>query len=98
MLVSLGDPDVVAPQLKSAPRRPVFPDIALIRGIKGEVEVNVLVDEDGDVAEARTVKGPAELRKAAEAYARGRTYRPATKYRVPVKVWISITVQFVIEK
>jgi TonB family protein len=40
-----------------------YPQAAQTKGVKGEVTVQVTVDENGNVSDARVVKGPEELRK-----------------------------------
>jgi TonB family protein len=94
-LVNLGDPGVVAPVAeKLAPL--VYPPLALRQKIGGRVELNVLVDEKGAVADARVVT-PARglgLNEAALENVRKARYRPATKDGVPVKVWMAVSVVF----
>ena len=61
------------------------------------MDLSVLVDERGNVVEARVVSpgaGRAGLSEAAADYARKWKYRPATKDGVPVKVWKPVTVVF----
>ena len=41
-----------------------YPDAAQKKGVKGPVTVEVTVDENGNVSDARVVKGPEELRKS----------------------------------
>jgi TonB family protein len=94
-LVNLSDAGVIAPLLE---RRGTlqYPPIALRQRIEGTVELTVLVDERGGVSDAKVVTGAAGrgLNEAAVDYARRQKYRPATKYGVPVKVWMPLRVRF----
>jgi serine/threonine-protein kinase len=95
-LVTLDEPGVTPPVSQVAPQ-PVYPPIALRQGISGTVELRALVDENGNVADARVVTaagGRAGLNEAALTAVKGRRYRPATKNAVPVKVWITVRVEF----
>jgi serine/threonine-protein kinase len=95
-LVNLSDPGVIAPVLDRAPAA-VYPPIALRQRMEGTVELNVLVDERGNVTETlviAAVGGRSGLNEAAVDSVRRRKYRPGTKYGVPVKVWIPVRVQF----
>jgi TonB family protein len=59
------------------------------------------VDERGTVADAKLTTGAggkSGLNEAALENARRRRYRPATKDGVPVKVWVPVTVNFVLPR
>jgi len=59
--------------------------------------VRLLVDETGRVVEAEVVEGdPSELgfNEAAVDSALRATFRPATKDGVPVKMWVSLSIDF----
>jgi eukaryotic-like serine/threonine-protein kinase len=97
-LVNLSDPGVVAPVVEKT-AMPVYPEMAVRQRIEGSVDLNILVDEKGAVVDAQVTSsaGPgwrAQLDEAALASVRRRRYKPATKDGVPVKVWISVRVQF----
>lgn len=95
-LVNLSDPGVIAPVLDRAPAA-VYPPIALRQRLEGTVELNVLVDERGNVTETLIIAGTggrSGLNEAAVDSVRRRKYRPGTKDGVPVKVWIPVRVQF----
>jgi TonB family protein len=99
-LVQLSDPGVIAPVPLATPALQ-YPPIALARRIEGKVEVSVLVDERGTVAETKLVSGAggkSGLNEAALENARRRRYRPASKDGVPVKVWVAVTVNFMLPK
>jgi TonB family protein len=95
-LVNLTDPGVTPPVAEKAPP-PVYPPIALRQRVEGVVELNVFVDEKGNVVETQVVQGAggrAGLTEAAVDSVKKRRYRPATKDGVPVKVWLPVRVMF----
>jgi TonB family protein len=97
-LVNLNDPRVTPPVLDRAPPQ-VYPPIALRQRVEGVVDLNVCVDEKGAVVDAQVVQGSggrAGLNEAAIDSVKRRHYRPATKDGVPVKVWMPVTVKFVL--
>jgi TonB family protein len=99
-LVELSDAGVMAPVPLATPALQ-YPPIALARRVEGRVEVSVLVDERGTVADAKLTTGAggkSGLNEAALENARRRRYRPATKDGVPVKVWVPVTVNFVLPR
>lgn len=93
-LVDLNDVGVLPPVLeRQSP--PQYPVIARLRRIEGTVELRVLVDENGNVVEAKVVTGaPGGLDQAAIDNVKGRKYRPATKDGVRVKVYLPVMVKF----
>ena len=94
--MGLDDPGVIGPILEKKPPL-AYPPIALRQRVEGSVDLSVLVDERGNVADARVVSpggGRAGLSEAAADYARKWKYRPATKDGVPVKVWKAVKVVF----
>jgi serine/threonine-protein kinase len=99
-LVSLNDPGVIAPVTQAAP--PLrYPPIAERQRVEGTVELSILVDERGNVVDARVVTaagGKAGLNEAAVDNVRRRRYRPATKDGIPVKVWYPVSVRFVLPR
>jgi serine/threonine-protein kinase len=95
-LVSASDPGVVAPVPIHTPRL-TYPPIAFRQRVEGTIELNALIDEKGRVAEVKVVRDverKSDLSHAAVQNVKERRYRPATKDGVPVKVWISVNVQF----
>jgi protein TonB len=94
-LVSSGR-GVVPPALVTM-ARPSYPPLAKRQRIEGDVSVEVLVDENGNVAQARIVKRVAQnvgLNEAAEAAARTARFKPATKDGVRVRMWFTLTFPF----
>jgi TonB family protein len=99
-LVALTDAGVMPPVGERQPLQP-YPPIALRQRVEGIVELNVLVDEKGNVADATVVTpagGKAGLTEAAIENVKRRHYRPATKDGVPVRVWVSVRVRFELPK
>jgi TonB family protein len=99
-LVNLSDPGVIAPVAERTPPLQ-YPPIALRQRVEGTVELNVFVDERGNVSDAQIVQaagGKAGLNEAAVENVKRRHYRPATKDGVPVKVWMSVRVRFELPK
>lgn len=95
-LVDLNEAGVIGPVPEKAP--PVqYPPAALRQRVEGTVELNVLVDEKGTVADVQIVTGTggrSGLDEAALDNVKRRHYRPATKDGIPVKVWVPVRVQF----
>jgi TonB family protein len=95
-LVNLSDPGVIAPVVERQPTLQ-YPPIALRQRVEGTVELNVLVDEKGSVADAQVITGSggkAGLNEAAVENVKRRRYRPGMKDGVPIKVWIPVRVKF----
>ncbi len=96
-LVNLSDSGVIPPVPDAKAHPLVYPPLALRFRIEGTVDLNVLVDETGSVAEVKLVTGAGGkwgLNEAAMEHVKRQRYRPATKDGVPVKVWISVRVPF----
>ena len=89
-------PGVVEPRILSF-QPPAYSAVARRVGVSGTVRVAVLVDESGQVVEARLVEGLRQrvgLDEETLAAARRATFQPATKDGVPVKMWHELAVQF----
>ena len=74
--------------------RPVYPPAAKSMGIRGKVEVRVVISEAGRVVDATAITGPMLLRAAAAAAARQWVYKPATLNGRPVKTESVLTINF----
>jgi protein TonB len=95
-LVEAGAANVAPPQLVSFPK-PEYPPMARNLRVEGIVVVAVLVDENGQVQDARveeSVRQKVGLNEAALKSARAARYRPATKDGVKVKMWTRLRVPF----
>jgi protein TonB len=75
---------------------PPYPKIALATHTQGPVNVEILIDEGGQVISARAVDGPAMLRAAAEQAARQARFTPTLLGGHPVKVSGVITYNFML--
>lgn len=67
-------------------KKPDYPKIARDMGVKGVVKVQVLIDEEGNVASANALEGPAVLRSVSVAAALSSKFTPTTINRRNVKV------------
>ncbi len=89
-------PGVIGPRVESF-RPPPYSEMARRIGASGTVRVAVLVDENGQVLEARLVEGLRQrvgLDEQTLTAARRATFRAATKDGIPVKMWHELAVQF----
>ena len=92
-VASDGSPVDIGSLLSYATRRvnPVYPRQARSMRIRGTVKVEVLVDENGQVAEVGKTSGPSLLRRAAKNAVKKWRFRPFEKDGQPVKAagWVS---------
>ena len=73
---------------------PSYPPAARQYGLQGDVEVEIVVDEQGSVQVKRVLSGPFALSDAARKAVVAWKYAPATRDGVPVKWTIKVSVQF----
>ena len=66
--------------------RPPYPPTAKAIGITGDVNVQVLINEQGDVVSANAITGHVTLKAEAERAARRAKFKPTTLSGEPVKV------------
>jgi TonB family protein len=66
--------------------QPEYPAAAKLVGVTGEVGVEILIDEKGNVEEAKAVSGHPLLRISAEKAAKLAKFKPTTLSGTPVKV------------
>ena len=95
-LLDVSDPGVTPPQLVSQPRVE-YPAIARAQRITGTVIVQALIDEQGNVAEARVLRGVSSnsgLNQAALDSVKKRKYKPATANGKPGRAWVAIQIDF----
>ena len=87
---------VAVDQLPVATQRqvPVYPEAARRKGLDGTVLVRALVSREGVVLDAIIQKSIPELDDAALTAIRQWRFRPATRKKAPVAVWVSIPVKF----
>lgn len=74
----------------------IYPEEAMKAGVEGKVYVQMLVDAQGNVAEAKVLKSDAKvLEKAALDAARQWTFSPGiSKEKKPVSVWVTVPFRF----
>jgi TonB family protein len=97
LLLNLSDPGVTAPQLVSQPRVD-YPPMARAQRISGTVIISALVDEHGNVVEARVIQGAIAanvgLNEAALQSVKRRKYKPATLNGKVGRAWIAVAIEF----
>ncbi|HEV7504731.1 MAG TPA: TonB family protein [Thermoanaerobaculia bacterium] len=89
-------PGVSPPQLVNY-SKPAYPPIARSMRVEGDVVVAVLVDENGQVQDAKVTEPIVQkvgINEAALSAARSAHYKPATKEGVRVKMWTRLRVPF----
>jgi TonB family protein len=89
-------PGVVAPVLVSI-AKPEYPPLARRLRVEGVVEIELLIDENGNVSEtrmSRPIRQDVGINEAALAAARTAKFKPATKDGVRVKIWTRLKVPF----
>jgi TonB family protein len=77
--------------------KPTYPPIARAANASGAVNVQVTIDEQGNVISAQAVSGHPLLRPSAVSAARASTFRPTMLSGQPVKVTGVITYNFVVQ-
>ena len=95
-LYSRDDPEVVRPVCKDCPT-PYSP-IAERLGLQGDVVLDILVDENGQVVDAVATRGDDVLKDIAQKAVKKWRYKPATKSGVAGKVHITITLRFQLQR
>jgi TonB family protein len=77
---------------------PVYPEAARRAGLSGVVIVEAIIDEKGNITNARVLKGlPLGLDEAALEAIQTWKFKPAKLNRRPVKVYYALTVNFQVE-
>jgi len=79
---------------------PVYPDIAREAGIEGRVIVQAFIDKKGRVQQVNILQGIPNtgLNEAAMEAVRKTRFKPAKQRELPVGVWISIPINFTLNK
>jgi TonB family protein len=88
-------PGVVEPELEGSPRI-VYPPLAREQRVSGRVVVLVLVDENGNVTQAKLqqgIPGRSAVDSAVVSAVKSARFRPATKDGIPVKMWRPVVVE-----
>jgi TonB family protein len=78
----------------------VYPELAVKAGIEGRVTVNTQIDKNGRVTQTKVIQslGPNGCDEAAVAAIRAVKWQPAMNRDQPVKVWISVPIDFKLNK
>ncbi len=95
-LLDVSDPEVTPPQLVTQSKIQ-YPPVALAQRITGSIVISALIDEQGNVAEARVIRGASPnsgLNQAALDNVKRRKYKPATLNGKPGRAWIAVQVDF----
>lgn len=92
-LVDFTTPGLIAPKIiKKA--TPAYPPIAKMQKIQGRVDVRVLVDENGNVLEAKAISGHNIFHTEAEKAAMKSKFYPAEVDGIKVKCFFTISFDF----
>ncbi len=79
----------------------VYPQIAVKAGIEGSVVMGVLIDEQGRVLKVEVLKAAGNnigFEEAAAKAIKSTKWKPAKQRDVPVKVWVSVPIRFLLAK
>jgi len=87
----------ISPPLPISTPPPLYPAIARAARVQGEVVIEAIIDEHGDVVEARAVSGPGLLVPAALATVANWRYQPTMLNGEPVAVQMRVIVNFRID-
>lgn len=77
--------------------RPVYPPVALAAGASGTVNVQIVVDESGEVISAKAISGHTLLQDAAVEAAHRARFSPTLLSGQPVKVSGMLSYNFVVQ-
>jgi len=78
--------------------RPVYPPEAMAAGVKGNVIAEVVIDQAGDVIDARIMRSIPMLDEAALAAVRNWHFQPTMVNGQPVPVRMAVTVNFTLDR
>ena len=89
--------EVVPPELITKVQ-PVYPEIARKARVQGVVIVEAIIDKQGNVTDARVLRGlPMGVSEAAAAAIQKWKYKPAMLNGRPVSVYLTVTVTFTLQ-
>ena len=78
--------------LKSVP--PVYPEIARNQHVSGNVQIDALIDPDGNVSSMKVLSGPTLLHQSALSALKQWKYQPAELDGKPTAMHLTVTIQF----
>lgn len=84
----------IRPPVKNKDVAPVYPAIAQSARVQGDVVIEMTIDDEGKVADARVVKSVPLLDQAALDAVRQWEYQPSLLNGVPTPVVMTVTVKF----
>ena len=73
---------------------PVYPQMAKSQHVSGNVQIDALIDADGNVSSMKVLSGPALLREAALQSLKQWKYQPAELDGKPTSMHLTVTLQF----
>jgi len=97
MFYAWDEPPMPIGGFEAIQKRLVYPDIALKAGVEGRVLVYAHIDEKGNVIGTRILQSLELCNEAAVEAIRSVKWRPAMQRDKPVKVWVSVPVDFVLK-
>jgi protein TonB len=96
--VPSDEPLVISGEIRKPIRvkevRPDYPEHARRARLEGDVVLEVVVDREGEVESVRVLSGNEIFRRSAVEAVRRWRYRPALQNGTPVKVVMSVIVEF----
>ena len=90
--IPIGGDVKAAKLLKSV--QPVYPPMARSQRVSGNVQIDALIDADGNVGAMKVLSGPALLRDAALQSLKQWKYQPAELDGKPTSMHLTVTLQF----
>ena len=78
--------------LKSVP--PVYPEMARNQHLSGNVQIDALIDPDGNVSSMKVLSGPTLLHQSALNALKQWKYQPAELDGKPTSMHLTVTIQF----
>jgi periplasmic protein TonB len=90
--IPVGGDVKAAKLIKSVP--PVYPPMARSQHVSGNVQIDALIDADGNVGAMKVLSGPALLRDAALQSLKQWKYQPAELDGKPTSMHLTVTLQF----
>jgi protein TonB len=90
--IPIGGDVKPAKLIKSVP--PAYPPMAKTQHVSGNVQIDALIDADGNVGAMKVLSGPALLRDAAVQSLKQWKYQPAELDGKPTSMHLTVTLQF----
>ncbi|HEY4977791.1 MAG TPA: TonB family protein [Candidatus Acidoferrum sp.] len=84
----------VKPARLLKPTPPVYPTAARTQRVSGDVQVDALIDAEGNVTSTKVISGPVQLHQSAANAVKQWKYAPALLDGKPTAMHLTVTVQF----